>query len=144
MIVNIENKFFKTIIWASPVSLNRGVSQMNNYYIKDKDNALCNVSANEMLISVLEEEQLEMYNVAILLCEEYEQVIKIVAGNHKFIPKYYASITRDNGGVYIYWKDYSARNKSVYLSEVKRKKIKGKYIKWSVRERSKFCVNLGR
>lgn len=102
---------------------------MNNYYLKKEDNALGNVSADEMLIALHKEEQLEMYSVAMLLYEEYEEVIKIVAKNNNFITKYYPSITQDNGGVYIYWKDYSARNKSTHLTEAKRKRIKGKYIK---------------
>jgi hypothetical protein len=102
---------------------------MNNYYLKKEDNALGNVSADEMLIALHAEEQLEMYSVAMLLYEEFEEVIKIVAKNNNFIPKYYPSITQCGGGVYIYWKDYSARNKAVHLPEAKRKRIKGKYIK---------------
>lgn len=103
---------------------------MSNYCLKDEMNALVNVDSNEMLIAIHEQEQLEIYNVAILLYEEYEQVIKIVAKNNNFIPKFYPSITMSKSdGVYIYWKDYSARNKAVHLSEQKRKKIKGKYIK---------------
>ncbi|GAB6069446.1 hypothetical protein JCM30760_05430 [Thiomicrorhabdus hydrogeniphila] len=86
-----------------------------------------------MLIEIQEIEQVELYNVALLLYEQYEEVIKIVARNNDFIPKFYPSITIKNDGVYIYWKDYSVRNKAIHLSEAKRKKIKGRYLKYNKR-----------
>ncbi|MBN2865080.1 MAG: hypothetical protein JXK16_03665 [Thiotrichales bacterium] len=106
---------------------------MSGYFLRNEQGELEKKELNEMLIEIQVIEQVELYNVALLLYEQYEEVIKIVARNNNFIPKFYPSITIKNDGVYIYWKDYSARNKAIHLSESKRKKIKGRYLKYNKR-----------
>jgi hypothetical protein len=101
------------------------------YYLRKErgDVGFVEYDADELISIVHDNEQTILYDTAMLFYDEYADVIKIIAKNNKFIPKYYPSITISvTDGVYIYWKDYSVRNKSVHLSEEKRKRIKGHHV----------------
>jgi hypothetical protein len=123
VIVNIENIYVKKLFFNKK-------GGFIYYFREDYDDAnFVELDSNDMLRKIYEEEQLELFNTAKLLYDEYNEVIKIVASNNNFIAKYYPSIFQENSCVFIYWKDYSNRNKLTYLDYKKRKKVKGDYIK---------------
>lgn len=103
---------------------------MGRYFLKNEEGSLIEQEgAHKMIFSINESEQEELLNLFLILYERYVDQIHIVGQYHNFIAKFYPSVEEKNDRIYIYWKDYSKRNTSVYLSFEKRKKIKGERVK---------------
>ncbi len=103
---------------------------MQKYYLKNENGALVEQeTAHKMIFKINELEQEELLNLFLILNERYIEQIHIIGRNHNFIAKFYPSVEEKNDRIYLYWKDYSKRNCSAYLSFEKRKKIKGDRVK---------------
>jgi hypothetical protein len=84
------------------------------------------LEALEYIDEQIKQEINELYILAILLKEKYEDELKIISKKNHFQTRYFPDIRNAGDSVYIYWQDFIRRNMSLkQIPKEQRRKIYG-------------------